>query len=214
MFKRDLSWDTEEGDKESETVYTATDRDSVAKMSVKHPINKYAYYGTDHHYFNHGGQGELFYSEHRPAKIQTLHASGGAPHLVTALLAHAHRVHKGDLTYSDDLSPYSSPIVKHAVEKGYVKQNPEKDYSELEDDAEYMADSRAYDRSHKLSPAAGYGPTRAAEVIDEVHSYHEEVPQHEIAASKAHLRTLAGTSRFKPKAPTTTSDSQLTLPGM
>lgn len=187
----------------SRTSYTALDNNHAAVLSVEHP-KTYFYEGQQWEKLS--GQGTLFGMVHEPAMITGLHSTPGASHLVSTLLAHAHRVHNGDITYGSGLSEYSLPLVHKAIKKGWVKENPDRPLESIEEanrySAKYRAKTRGTTSSHHFSS-------------DEVENYVKpdvgtEVPQSEVAAAQEHFKDLAGISRFKPKV----SDSQLTLPGM
>ena len=105
--------------------YVAIHGDEAAAMThyPKHFVN-YSHGGWDEDP-DMPGQSLLFGSEsHHPGEIASLYATPRAHHLVTTLLAMAHKRDQGDITYNEALSPYSAKLVQKALEKGLVKENP------------------------------------------------------------------------------------------
>jgi len=94
------------------------------------------------------GERQLFSAN--PSVLSTLYGTEEAtPKAVQQVLALSHQEAKkygsGELTYADELSEFSSPLVLRALDKGYVTENPELPRAVLEGQAQDRADSREFD---------------------------------------------------------------------
>jgi hypothetical protein len=83
-----------------------------------------------------------------PSVIETLHGTDNVtPKSIQHVLALAHQEAKkhgpGTLTYSPSLSDHSSPLVLHALDQGYLEENPYHPREKLQAEADKRAAKRA-----------------------------------------------------------------------
>ena len=182
------------------TLYIAGDDDNAATAYVEEPFTGYPYAGVSHKNEDiytgkplegsHPDQLTLYGPEaHTPANIEYAQSTPRSHHLVMNLLSLAHKQYKGDISYSDMLSPYSAQLALHALNKGLVKEHPDRPREDLEQDVEYNKGQK-YPR-HGGDEASAI----AWESLDEARDPregHEVIPEHEVQGAKEHLRTLLG----------------------
>jgi hypothetical protein len=121
--------DKDEDEAAPESVYTKI---TPGYWSVAEPER--GYYPEDEY-----GERSLFRAH--PTEVKSLYSTKDVtPHAVQHVLALAHEEAKkhgpGTLTYSTELSRYSSPMVLNALKKGYVVENPHLRLEDLEAHAE------------------------------------------------------------------------------
>lgn len=189
--------------------YVAVDpQGKQAHVSVLHPKTVYDY--TSGFQQEHG-QGVLFTGEHIPATINMLDSSFGSSHLVATLLAHAHRVHRGDITHPDpmNMNEYSAAVTRRALSKNWIKSNPSHSWVWQDFDGFFGRQRDGGEREY-LEPEDG---TLITDPEFRKQNNFTEVPTSEVEASRQHFRNMADPSRFRPQVPSTPVD-QPTLPGM
>jgi len=129
------------------------------------------------------GENKLFTAS--PSTLTSLYGTSKiTPRAVEHALALAHQEStkhgSGALTYAYDLSDDSSPLVLHALQKGYLVENPEHSLEALEREAANRKTSSEYANGYYLKDARKAG-RRTSDITTRIamdnSSYGEELPE-------------------------------------
>jgi len=148
------------------------------------------------------GQSLLFGREHvYPAMISHLYSSGDVPHAVTDALAMAHKATQGNITYDSTLSDYSSHLVRHALRKGLVKENPDNPSAGVHAETDESEDYNPLFHYREPLPFRNLGSSASASNAASyiAGSGYHEIPEHKAQEAREYLRGLVSKPQPKPE---------------